>query len=525
MLGLANSKIFPGSISPIKNRWFIAAGLTALLSLRVVWQFQLYRCGFISFTADEFARTIMAARWARNPRAIWHGVWLPFHQYFLGFLLRLKWELLWTPRIIWIILGLTSIVLMYAFARRLFESPTIGVISAILLAVNPLHIWLSSTPLSELPYATAILACFLSFTLYLRRKKYIYLFTSAFLLLLANGFRYESWLISGVFSLYLVGEGIRRSWRGKARAVHLFASLTAALLPWILPLAWIIGNYNRTGNAFYFMAFNRDLDLRAFGSRRSYINFLRAFIKIDPVASVLSVAGLGACLFRYRRDRAVCFYVAATVIPFLVFSGFQGGRATLPRNYLRYLAPFIFFAYPAVASLIIMVINRIVRSQRRRVVALAVILGGVIVIQARASFQFVNDPAGAGLKVGEKIRSLRRQAPGLAQRPILIEVSDWQHLAIQVGANDISSLICDRQVLDVIKARRTSSLLLSDKNAVRNYLIERDVSCVVVKSPELRKVMEKDLELKSRGEVNGYVFYLIPPGFDKTESVESRVPK
>ena len=500
---------------------FLALGLAVLLSARLLLQFILYRSGFTCLTADEFARTIMSAHWARHPQLICHGVWLPFHQYFLGFLLRLKWELLWTPRIAWMAMGALSIVLIYFFSRRLFRSRSVGLISAILLASNPLHIWLSSTPLSELPYLTAILAFLLSFTLYLRRDKIIYLYLSAFLLIAGNGFRYESWLLTMVFSLYTAVEGIRRF--RHVNKGRLLTSLAAALLPWIVPLLWLVGNYEQSGSALYFLEFNRILDLSAFGSRRSYLNLFGALFRIDPVTSILGVVGLGAALIRFRHDRAVHYYVAASVIPFILFFLLQGGRATLPGNYLRYLASFVFFIYPALAYFLVMVIDYLSRASRPRLIILALIVGLLASARIRASFLFDNDPAGAGLKVGEKIRLLRNGDFSISSRPVLIEASSWEHLAIEVGANDVTSLLMDRKIIDEARDRRTPSLLLADKETMMDFLTGRGVSYVVVKSPELKQAMEKDLELESRGEANGYIFYLIPPDFDKTEGVENKV--
>ncbi len=94
-----------------RNKLLIPIGLVSLVSGRLFLQVMLYRFGFMSLSADEFGRTVLAARWARDPHAVWSGVWLPFHMYLFGAALRLKWEMLYVPRIIVTVFGFISMTL------------------------------------------------------------------------------------------------------------------------------------------------------------------------------------------------------------------------------------------------------------------------------------------------------------------------------------------------------------------------------------------------------------------------------
>src|SRR5262245_39883947 len=93
-----------------------------LIALREVLQVALYQAGFLALTADEFGRTILAARWSKAPYLAWYGPWLPFHMYFFGLALRLAPDLLWTPRLIVIMFGALSICCMYILAAHLFQN-------------------------------------------------------------------------------------------------------------------------------------------------------------------------------------------------------------------------------------------------------------------------------------------------------------------------------------------------------------------------------------------------------------------
>nr|MBC8446001.1 glycosyltransferase family 39 protein [Chloroflexota bacterium] len=483
-------------------------GVMLLLIARLGLQVLLYRSGFKALTADEFGRTVLAARWAQSPYMAWYGAWLPFHMYIFGTALLLEWNLLCVPRVITVLLGVISIVLMYQLTSSLFESRETGLVSAVLLAVNPIHTWLSSTPLTGMPQTTLVLASTLGFTLYLKSKRQRYVYISAFMLALANGFRYESWMVSIVFSLYLIGEGILHFWRKDSDIRQLLTLMVAASIPWVFPLGWIIGNYMETGNPLYFLASVKSYKLTWYGESRSYNHYLQTFLKIDPYATALGVLGLLICLLRCRKSRAIQWYVAMAVIPFSVFAYLHGGQIEPQGNFFRYLALFIFISYPGVACLIDLGINFVAKSQTTRMILLVLILGIMVTTQTRATFQFVNDPAADGLEVGRGIRLLRSEHSDLSQRPMLIELSYWQYLAIHVGANDISLLVYDRE-LD-FERRQSSSLLLTDVDAFCSCLALYNISYIIVKSPELRDVVENDLAMRPSEEINNYVFYEVP---------------
>jgi hypothetical protein len=491
-----------------RSKLLVPIGLVSLVAGRLFLQVMLYRSGFMSLSADEFGRTVLAARWAQNPQAIWSGVWLPFHMYLFGTALRLKWEMLYVPRIIVTVFGVISILLMYLLTSRLLESRRIGLISAFLLTVNPVHVWLSSTPLTGMPNATFALGGILSLVLYLKYNKQRYIYLGAFALALANGFRYEAWMLSVLFSLALIGNGILLYKRGKFDSRQLFNLAFGYIIPWLFPIAWIIGNYVETGNPLYFLESIRAYKLTWYGQGISYLNYLKTFLKIDPYATVLAVFGLGICLLHYPKSWAMRWYVATMVVPFALFAYLHGGQVEPQGNYFRYLGFFTFLIYPAIAYLIDFGVSSVAKSQMSKIILLMLVLGIIGTTQTHKVFQFVNDPSADGLAVGQRIRALRSEHPEISQRPMLIELSYWQYLAIHVGANDISLIVYDRD-LD-FERRQSLSLLVTDIEAFRDCLTLCRFSYIVVKSPELRNIIENNLEILPSEEINSYVFYQVP---------------
>ncbi len=61
----------------INKKWIVLSVILFLL-IRLFIQIALYHDGFISLTADEFGRTIVAARWSEHPTLTGGGSWLPF---------------------------------------------------------------------------------------------------------------------------------------------------------------------------------------------------------------------------------------------------------------------------------------------------------------------------------------------------------------------------------------------------------------------------------------------------------------
>jgi len=276
--------------------------LASLILIRLILHALLYHHGFESLTADEFGRTILAARWAQHPYNLLSGPWLPFSIYLHGLALMFVWELLWVPRVLTIITGILSIIVFYDLNVALFEEPKIGRIGAFLLTLNPVHIWLSSTPLTEGPY-TLLVFCFLySSILYLKTENRKYLYLSIFWLTIANGFRFEAWIVSMIFTL-LMGIFVAKNFRGK-KLTDILKDFAIITIPWIFPLIWIVANYINTHDplaTFNLIKSYKRAWYFGEGGLKQYVN---AFLTNDPFLTTLFP--IGAILgFKWCKNRLV----------------------------------------------------------------------------------------------------------------------------------------------------------------------------------------------------------------------------
>ena len=194
LVSRVRTKTFPD----VSKSWAVCL-LVMVVLLRIFMTLRLYRDGFESISADDFGRMVEAAKWAKEPRILWYGPWLPFHSYFFGTLLRIYWDLLWLPRFVTIIFGISTIIIMYCLAKTLFGNRVMAIIAALLMSLNPTHLWLSLTPLTELYCHGLVMLAVLFFILYLQTNKQIWIWFTGVCLAIANGFRFESWVYSAFF--------------------------------------------------------------------------------------------------------------------------------------------------------------------------------------------------------------------------------------------------------------------------------------------------------------------------------------
>ncbi len=510
---------------PAKPHWagytlVFPALLALFLAARILLQVWLYRVGFISLTADEFSRTVIAARWAESPYLFWSGVWLPIQTYIYGIGLRLAYDLVATPRILTIVFGLASIVLMFLVSLELMENAAIALVSAILLGINPLHIWLSSTPLTEILHTALILACVWGFLRFWRTQALGYLCLSSALLALANGVRFEAWMVSLIFSVTLGFWWLKRLPSRQAQAPRAWHLLAAASLPWFFPLAWMVGSYRASGNPLDFMAAIRSYKLTFYGATHSYRNYLSALLRIDPFATVLFPLGAIAALWRSNSRRSG-WYAALVVLPAAIFIGLHGGQTEPPGNYVRYMAPFLFLFYPFIAWLLVKAAGRLPARAAWQIAGLALSLVIIAFFQIRTAFHFVDDPAASGLAVGSYLKDLRLTQPASENLPALIEVSYWQYLAIQVGANDVDSILFDRKM--GAQYRQAPSEIDANPQALKDCIAHFQIAYIIVKSASLTSFLQDRLGLSPGQKVNGYTFYAVPQGLrlDSSESERS----
>lgn len=502
-------KLRKNDLPDISMRW--AVGLLFLVVvLRIIMTIQLYRDGFESISADDFGRIIEAAKWAKEPHAIWHGPWLPFHTYFFGNLLRVHWDLLWMPRFVTIIFGIVTIVSMYLITKALFNNRLIGFIAALFMSLNPTHLWLSLTPLTELYCHGFVMLAILSFILNLQTNEHNWLLLAGISLAVANGIRFESWVYSAFFSAIVflkVGKNLLIK-KDPLRTVTF--DLIVACVPWIFPLLWIVGNYVNTGNPLYFLTFVRNYKLTYYGADSQPGIYVELFTRFDPFLYYLSLIGIAWAWLINGSKRGLHEYLLIVIGSLVIYFWLSGGQIEPLANYIRYVGPFMYLLYPFLSYLLISFVIFIPINKIVRFCLLVSFVLSICVYQIKNSRKIEVDPSSTGVKVGEMIKQIRGNQEGIFHRVIVQRVF-WEYLAIQTGGSDDGFIVFDSP-LDIEK-RTTTSLISIDQQAFVSCVLEFDVKWIVLKDPYLVNIVSQNYNLEPIKTVNDYQFFLLPNNF------------
>ena len=248
------------------------------------------------------------------------------------------------------VFGVLTIVVVYALANELF-GPRVGLLSALLLALSPLHIWYSQeTRMYVMVTALSLVASYLML-LALRRKRMRYwvgyVLASA-LALYTHYFALFSLLFQNLFALHWLwrnGSGLWRRW--------LLAQLAIVLLffPWLPILyhqvstgggGWVersVGRPSLYTLVDTWLYFNIGLDRQLYPvplRRAAYLLF-----GVCILAGVLSTFRLseGGARTQFERDReGVLFCLAYVGLPVLTIWLLSQVK---PMYSVRYLLPFL----------------------------------------------------------------------------------------------------------------------------------------------------------------------------------------
>jgi hypothetical protein len=478
--------------------------LLALIVARLAEQLLLYRAGFIALTADEFGRTFTAAKWAEHPYAILSGGWLPLHFYLIGLGLKLYWNLTLVPRLITISLGLVSIALEYLLGWLLTDSRPVALVGAFLLAISPAHVWLSSTPLSEIPFFICWLAALCGVTVFLRSGRVAALYGAALAMTFANGIRYEGWWISAILIFMLAIITGWRFARGITSQRRALAILGAWALVGLFPFIWLAGNFAELGDALAFARVAREYLARWYPSTKDYGAYGLALIRIDPFALVGIPLGALALALRQRNTALWC-YLALTFGPLVTYLILQNGQIEPEANHLRYLALYVFALYPLMAYGLAALGARLWRGRIVRAAVGCLVVGVIVAYHLRATFAFQNDPAADGFVVGKQIAALRRSSgkPQIA----IVELIYWQYLAVHAGADDVDTIWYDRPI--DLASRSSRSYLLDQSARLQECFREQGVGYIAARSPEIKRAIERNFAIEATIQAGNYIVYSI----------------
>jgi len=336
---------------------------------------------------------------------------------------------------------------------------------------------------------------------------------SATLLGLACGFRYEGWMFAIPYTGLLIFRAVTVQGRSGDRTVV----LAAAALPWVIPDLWIWGSWVATNDPLQFLHTIRSYKLAWYGGERSYAMYPRAWWRLDPWATMLIPLGCMVSMLRTRRDPPIAVIGWLYVISTLVFVALHRGQVESTNNSVRYTGPFLFVGYPFALIAIDALWRRFQpTSSSLRQLAFGAIALGALAGQVRGAFAFIPDGNAAGLAVGRAIRDLRAIDHVTPPRTAMIELAYWSYLAVHVGADDVDSIVYDREI--DLAQRRSSSLIRVNWPALRACISQWDVGYIAARTPELRAILERHFGSATAVKVGDWEIFRMAPNVGPSDA-------
>jgi 4-amino-4-deoxy-L-arabinose transferase-like glycosyltransferase len=329
-------------------------------------------------------------------------------------------------------LGVVSVWLVHAAARRLTDDDTTAFWAAALVAVLPWSARLGASAVPELPVAacslyalTTLLPARLPLSGTERgpggeestetngRARII----GAILLLAASLSRYEPWFLAGGFALFCLWDA------RKSRA-----SLFAAALALLGPAVWSIWNAHAHGSPTHYLdrvaAYKQAIDQGAIAERLTayFLAVFRAEPELMAAATLLVWVARDALRTELRRwSRPVILLVVLLVT--LTISSVKGGAPT--HHPERALLALHLFVAIVVARAAVLASRAELLQPRHVVIALLVFGGGIASLRATLLFKESVAHRRAELAIGREIRDT---VP--AGERVFLEVVDYGYFAV-----------------------------------------------------------------------------------------------
>jgi hypothetical protein len=477
--------------------------LSALMAIRLILQIRLYRQGFVSVSADEFARGLRALDWSRHlrisPYADLISPWPPFEMYLNGLALRLVDDVLLAPRITVFLASCLLLAALFYLIRTLFISSAVAALAVILVAAQPWYIWLSGTPMLEM-YFLAPFAGGLYFLLaWLRERHRFYWLYAGLLFLLASGFHVQSWVLINVVNLLTCGFLLRKLKEQDYRpAIQL-------LLVWLLGntfiLYWAVAEYTVTGQLFGILAIHTGYSLWFYGGYNVPLSekflYYPRLIWQNTSISLFLLATVGLVYVLRPRARLLLLLPlllgGVTLTVTAVFNTLSGPPSAAPGRYSLFytllLAPYAAFGlYSLMQQVSCMGRARLVFAWRLLAGSLFLVFLASQVTEADSYPQGMSPDT---IQTGHYLNhALASREPGLAApvRNLMIEVVYWDFLALQLLIDQQNRLLFDREI-DSFN-REIPSLMLEDEQSIQRQLLSAQVDLLAVKTPLLHERAE-----------------------------------
>ncbi len=173
-----------------------------LLLIKFAFQIIIINSGYKWLSSDDYCRTVKSFEWLEKP-VINSGVWLSPHFWVNGVVMIFIKDLFLAATLTNVLFSTITVFFFYKISLIVFDKKT-AIISTIIFILFPFQVWLSISGLPESLHFFFIIAGVYYAILYKKDNfKISTLFIATVMFAFGNVFRYEGWLFSIVFVIYI----------------------------------------------------------------------------------------------------------------------------------------------------------------------------------------------------------------------------------------------------------------------------------------------------------------------------------
>ena len=466
--------------------------LSILIVLKILVHVYLNIRGFISVSADEFARGISAAQWALTPSfdllSDVNLTWLPFEKYLNGLLMILWPEPYWVPRITVFLFSIFTLIILFELSNFLFENLKIAALTCLFVIFIPWFAWLSSTPMLEIYYQAFFFGGFLFLCLWFYKgKKYFWLW-AALCFILASSAHVQAWLqINSFFiiTLYWMVELLKR--KDIKKIIEL---ISVFFISNLLILLIMINAYIKTGNPIDYFSRHTEYSRWFYqGYPATIFERLSYYPKLVIESSsflywgllILSIILLLKGKYNWRFFIPLSLALLSLFVTSL-FNIFSVPATAAPNRYSLF---FLLLLTPYVGFIVYRVIKAGIQTKLVYKKSLLLLMGifsifYLVVMGSRSISKFPGGLSKDSIKAGYYINEILDSDPAR----FMLELKYWEFLAVQMTAGHYSEVVFDREY--ILTERDKVSVLLNSKEDIDHIFESQEIQYLIIQDPDLK---------------------------------------
>ena len=313
----------------------LAVDIAVLCAVKLAIGAYVIRQGFSHISDDDYARSVIAERFAYAPGLDPSGTsWLPLPFWITGAAMVAAGRSLATARGVALALGAASIAAPYAAMRAVGARRVVAIAATSIAMALPWNAWLGAATVPEAWTAALVAAGAIAMGSDATAAR-VARPCAAAALLAASLSRYEAWPVCAV-------AGARCAWRaiGGPRSRREVAS---AVLASAGPLLWMAWNAHAHGSAFHFLArvsaFRHAIGAAELSLEDKLLGYPRSVLVETPEAAALGLVGVVGLYLdvALRRRWAWAMTAVVAMLVFLIAGDLHDGAPT--HHAARALAP------------------------------------------------------------------------------------------------------------------------------------------------------------------------------------------